>query len=152
MKHAIAYIDGSGNSERIQACATVLDISGVEYSDTQILAPHTTNNVGEYSGLLLCLRYAKQLGVESLQIHSDSRLIVEQVLGNWKCKEADLRRLREKVYESAKGFRSLTISWIPREENTKADGLCRAAIKEALAKHQKSTAKRPHPPIRIEAS
>lgn len=147
MSHAIAYIDGSGNSDRIQACAVVLHISSVTYTDFQILPARTTNNVGEYSGLLLCLRLAKRLGVEALQIHSDSQLIVNQVLGDWKCKDPELNKLREKVYESAKPFRSLTISWVPREENKEADELCRKAIKKALAAHRASTATRPRPPF-----
>lgn len=131
VKRAIAYIDGSGNSARIQACATALFLDETCHERTQTLPPHTTNNVGEYSGLLLAIRLAKELGVEVLEIRSDSRLIVEQTNGNWRCKDPELRRLRDSVWDEAQAFLEVSLQWVPREENSQADGLCRQAIKEA---------------------
>jgi ribonuclease HI len=131
MKHAVAFIDGSGNSERIQACAVTLDMGGILYEEAQLLPPNTTNNVGEYSGLLLCLRLARRLGVEVLQIHSDSKLIVNQTLGKWKCQEPELQKLLLSARREGAPFHSLTISWVPREKNKRADKLCREAIKRA---------------------
>jgi ribonuclease HI len=133
MKTATAYIDGSGNSSRIQACATAIHVDGETESHdrTCLLAPGTTNNVGEYSGLLLALQTAKELGVEVLHIRSDSRLIVEQTKGNWKCKDAHLRILRDKARHEAQAFQKISMEWIPREENSQADALCRSVVKAA---------------------
>jgi ribonuclease HI len=132
LKKATAYIDGSGNSERIQACAVVLQYDGEEHRRTQLLPPNTTNNVGEYSGLLLAIRTARELGVEVLRIHSDSKLVVEQVNGRWQCKDDHLRQLRDEAWKTSRQFRSISIGWIPREQNTEADALCRAVIEAAV--------------------
>jgi ribonuclease HI len=142
MKEAIAYIDGSGNSERVQACATVLQYAGKVYRRTQLLPGGTTNNVGEYSGLILAIRLAKELGVEALRIRSDSKLIVEQVNGRWKCKDDRLRQLRHLVWREAQAFHSIEIVWIPREENIEADALCRQVI---AASGQANSQPKPNP-------
>lgn len=131
---AIAYIDGSGNSGRIQACAVRMSIGDRVVEKTRILPPHTTNNVGEYSGLLLCLRLAKKLGVEELHVHSDSQLIVNQVNLKWRCRDHVLQKYLKMAQSLMGGFQSVSIYWVPREQNKKADQLCRQAIRQ----HQKS--------------
>lgn len=132
-KHAVAYIDGSGNSASIQACAVTLDIAGTVYEKTSILPPNTTNNVGEYSGLLLALHLATSLDVEIIQIRSDSQLIVNQMLGKWPVKNEGLRPYFEAARKAAAKFDSITISWVPREKNKRADALCRETRAKAMA-------------------
>jgi ribonuclease HI len=138
MKTAIAYIDGSGNSARIQACATVIYVKGDSsyHARTRLLPPNTTNNVGEYSGLLLAIQTAKELNVEVLHIRSDSRLIVEQTKGNWRCKDKNLRQLRDQARIEAEFLYEISLEWIPREENQKADELCRMVVKAAESSPQ----------------
>lgn len=125
-----AYIDGSGNSDRIQACATVIYIGDTCHEKSQILPAGTTNNVGEYSGLLLCMQFAETLGVESLLIHSDSKIVVNQVNGLWRCNDINLQSLRNAAWELGVRFSSISLVWIPRSENKQADKLCRKAIKQ----------------------
>lgn len=129
MTNAIAYIDGSGNSSRIQACAVVLYVKGECHKRTKLLPPYTSNNVGEYNGLLLAIDLAAELQVLELQIYSDSKLIVHQVRGEWRCKEVNLRALRDRARKLSQIFRKVNIDWIPREENREADSLCRLAVK-----------------------
>jgi probable phosphoglycerate mutase len=134
LMRATAYIDGSGNSGGIEAAACILYHADAIWDRTTILPVGTTNNVGEYSGVLLAVRYAKELQVDDLEIFSDSKLIVNQLNGSWRCKEAHLRKLRDQIWEEAESFRKISIQWIPRDENQAADGLCRKAIAEARAK------------------
>lgn len=129
MKKATAFIDGSGNSERVQASAAILLLDGERYTRTRLLPPNTTNNVGEYGGLLLALELAADLQVDELEIYSDSKLIVYQVRGEWKCQNPHLIPLRDQARKDAQAFSKVSISWIPREENGEADELCRKAIK-----------------------
>lgn len=132
LRKAIAYIDGSGNSARIQACATVLTVDGLRYKRTRLLPGHTTNNVGEYSGLLLALDLAAELSVEALHVRSDSLLIVKQMQGRWKCLDETLQQLRLHARLKSTQF-EFSIEWVPRKENEQADGLCRAVVKAAIA-------------------
>jgi ribonuclease HI len=133
VKKATVYIDGSGNSERIQCCACALFIEndGTAIERTKLLPRGTTNNVGEYSGAILAIQTAIDSGVTKLKILSDSKLIVHQIRGDWDCKNQQLRSLRDEVWALAANLEQIDIQWIPRGENRQADGLCRRAIRSA---------------------
>ena len=82
-----------------------------------------TNNVAEYSALLLALTRAGELGVDEVELQSDSRLLVEQVNGNFRVKAEHLKPLVFDAVRRAKAFRRFSIRHIPREKNKKADRL-----------------------------
>ena len=48
-----------------------------------------TNNVAEYTALLLALREAQRLGAEAIDLRLDSLLIVEQLYGRWRVKDGE---------------------------------------------------------------
>ena len=84
---------------------------------------HTTNNVAEYSALLLALKRARERGDTSVSIASDSLLLVQQVLGRYKVKAPHLKPLLAEALVLAKRFTRFAIRHVPREENKKADRL-----------------------------
>jgi ribonuclease HI len=83
----------------------------------------TTNNVAEYRALLLALERAEEAGADEVEIRSDSRLLVEQMRGNFKIRAEHLKPLLSEAVLRAKRFRSFSITHIPRENNTRADRL-----------------------------
>jgi ribonuclease HI len=83
----------------------------------------TTNNVAEYRALLLALERAEEAGADEVDIRSDSRLLVEQMHGNFKMRAEHLKPLLADAVLRAKRFRRFSITHIPREQNTKADRL-----------------------------
>ncbi len=87
-----------------------------------------TNNVAEYRAVLLGIQLAKELGADELELVGDSKLIVEQVRGNWKIKQAHLRPLREQVIEALGGFDRWSIRHVRRGENERADELLNEAL------------------------
>jgi ribonuclease HI len=89
----------------------------------------TTNNVAEYSGLILILNYLIQESIsETATIYGDSNLVIQQMLGNWEIKEPTLKKPRwyashaKQAKALAKPL-NLKFQWIPRELNTEADKL-----------------------------
>jgi ribonuclease HI len=96
--------------------------------------PGATNNVAEWHALLRALRFLADRGWRGrLQIYGDSRLVINQLTGRWKCHKGHLRRYRDACLNLLRrmGWRA---SWIPREQNAKADMLSRRpAPKEHLA-------------------
>ena len=92
-----------------------------------------TNNVAEYSALLACLSKAQELGCSSLIVHSDSQLMVRQVLGQYRVKDKNLQGYFAKVKQliHAAPFR-FTIVHVEREENRDADLLANAGIDNKL--------------------
>lgn len=83
----------------------------------------TTNNVAEYRALLLALERAEEAGADEVEIRSDSRLLVEQMRGNFKIRAEHLKPLLSESVLRAKRFRTFSITHIPRENNTRADRL-----------------------------
>jgi ribonuclease HI len=90
-----------------------------------------TNNVAEYSALLLALTRAAELKAETVEILSDSLLLVQQVNGVFKVKAAHLIPFVSDAVRRAKQFRRFSIRHIPREKNSLADRLANLGADES---------------------
>lgn len=76
-----------------------------------------TSNEGEYHALITGMRAAQRAGVTTLDIYSDSQLIVRQISGQYKTRKPELRVLRDRAVKLLKSFSKYTLSYVPREEN-----------------------------------
>ncbi len=92
-----------------------------------------TNNYAEYEGLVKALRHARRLmkGDEEITVYSDSRLLVNQMNGEWKFKKGAYVEKYLEAKELARTLPKLKFKWIPREQNSEADELSRVAYAEA---------------------
>lgn len=93
----------------------------------------TTNNVAEYMALIVGLEAARKLGLQELQIFSDSQLLVESLRGNYKIKKAHLRVLDSRAKTLLASFARIEVARVDREQNADADALANKAIDEFLA-------------------
>lgn len=91
----------------------------------------TTNNQAEYQALEAALTKAKELGAEQVDCYLDSLLVVQQVKGEWKVKEASLKPNVDRVRALAAQFKKVTFSHVPREQNAEADRLVNEALDAA---------------------
>jgi ribonuclease HI len=91
-----------------------------------------TNNQAEYSALIKALERAAREGAERLVIHSDSELLVKQMNGLYRVKNADLRVLHEQAKQLGDRFKEVVFRHVRREENQQADQLCNEALDEAV--------------------
>lgn len=91
--------------------------------------PESTNNVAEYGALIAGLEAFVHgaLRSEPVEVCGDSRLVLEQVAGRWKCKAKHLRPFLFRAKALVAKCKRLTLRWIPREENAEADALSRRA-------------------------
>jgi ribonuclease HI len=87
-----------------------------------------TNNVAEYSALVRALERAAELGGERLLIKSDSELLVKQMNGVYRVKDARLKVLHDQASRLREQFPSVSIVHVPRAENSHADRLCNEAL------------------------
>lgn len=86
-----------------------------------------TNNVAEYQGLIAGLRLAAELAPgASVEVRMDSKLVVEQMSGNWKIKHPSMRPLAEEAGRLAPA--GTTYTWVPRADNAHADRLANEAL------------------------
>lgn len=91
--------------------------------------PYCTNNQAEYRGLeAACILISKkELAPESVEIFSDSQLVVEQINGCWQVKDSGLKPFYDSAKAAFKGLKEVcpvSLSWVGREFNQEADALC----------------------------
>ncbi|HEY5815643.1 MAG TPA: ribonuclease HI family protein [Solirubrobacterales bacterium] len=92
-----------------------------------------TNNVAEYKALLLGIERAAELGASELELVGDSELVVRQVKGEYKVKDATLRGLHAEVQRALRPFDRWSIRHVRREQNAEADRLVNQALDGAEA-------------------
>jgi ribonuclease HI len=106
----------------------------LEAEDGSVLAAHgeaigtATNNVAEYRALIAGLEKALELGIDDLDVISDSELLVKQMRGEYKVKNAALRELSLNAADLARQLRSVTYKAVRREHNELADRLVNEAL------------------------
>jgi probable phosphoglycerate mutase len=86
-----------------------------------------SNNVAEYRGLIAGLQLAAQHAPgAAIEVRMDSKLVVEQMSGNWKVKHPAMRPLA--VEANALAPAGTVFTWVPRAENSAADRLVNDAL------------------------
>ena len=102
-----------------------------------------TNNVAEYTGVVRALDLARELGAREVHLLLDSKLIVEQLAGRWRVKDAKLIPLWTAARKTLAGFDRWSAAHVPRALNTVADQLANEAIDRAHAGGPASVVRRP---------
>lgn len=83
----------------------------------------TTNNQAEYTALVDGLKKCQDMGVEELEVYMDSLLIINQMKGSYKVKNADLIPLYQSAIQLSHNFKSVSYTHVRRELNSIADAL-----------------------------
>ena len=126
----VVNVDGGarGNPGPAAIAAVVSRPGGEVIEERSETIGEATNNVAEYRALLLGIERARALGADDLELIGDSELIVRQVLGDYRVKDASLRELHGRVRDALGGFDRWSIRHVRREENDAADALVNAAL------------------------
>jgi probable phosphoglycerate mutase len=109
----------------------------LEAEDGTVLAAHgeaigiATNNVAEYSALIAGLEKAVEVGVNELEVVSDSELLVKQMRGEYKVKNEALRELAVRASRLARQVGRVRFTAVRREHNELADRLVNEALDAA---------------------
>lgn len=130
------HTDGGSRSNPGPAGIGVHAVSaeGIVFTLSEYLGTQT-NNFAEYTAVIRALETCveKKLTSEHLEFFLDSKLVVEQVQGNWKVKEVTLQPLVARVRELAAQFPSVRFTHVRREKNADADALANKAMDAGTA-------------------
>ena len=99
-----------------------------------------TNNQAEYLALIEGLRAIADWKPDRVEVFLDSRLVVEQLNGNFKVKSAELQPLHAKAQELLRSLPSAVVAHLERERNRGADALANRAIDEWNLRQGRQTA------------
>jgi ribonuclease HI len=122
---ATLFADGGsrGNPGPAASAAVLLDRNGELLEEIGAYLGVATNNVAEWTALILGLEAAAKLGIARLRIRLDSELVVKQLRGEYRVKHAGLQPLHRRAQQLLRGFVDADIQHVPRSQNKLADGL-----------------------------
>lgn len=132
----IAHIDGGSRGNPGPAGYGVLleDDRGRVIDRLSRFLGRQTNNFAEYSALVAVLDYALVHGLPSLQVYSDSELLVFQIKGKYKVRNPSLRPLYERALAMIRALKGFRIEHVRREQNHEADRLANQAMDGGMHK------------------
>ena len=128
------FTDGGarGNPGPAGIGARLLAADGAVVEELADAIGTATNNVAEYQALVAGLELALDHGVQRLDVFLDSELVVRQIGGRYRVKDATLKALHEQATRLLHRFHEVEVRHIPREQNSEADGLVNQAIDASL--------------------
>ncbi|MBI2852143.1 MAG: ribonuclease HI family protein [Chloroflexi bacterium] len=89
---------------------------------------HGTNNQAEYRAIIAALEKALSLRATNVFLLTDSELVVRQVAGEYRVREASLMPLYLKVMQLKSRFQACAITHVSDEENDEAHNLAKRAL------------------------
>ena len=134
--YLIAHSDGGarGNPGPAGYGVVIQDESGHKVAALSEYLGHQTNNFAEYQGLIAALEYALQHGPKALKLISDSELLVRQIKGIYKVKNAVLQDLHGRAKELIAQLDWFSIGHALREQNQEADRLANEAMDKGMGR------------------
>lgn len=140
MSQFVVSIDGGarGNPGPAGWGAVILDADGETVTELYGAIGSATNNVAEYSGLLSALGWCVERGAAQVHVRSDSLLLVQQMLGNYKVRNEGLKPLHGQARLLAARIGRVTYEHVPREMNRQADELVNLAMDESTGANAQS--------------
>jgi ribonuclease HI len=119
------YFDGcsKGNPGKAGAGA-VLYLGGDEiWAKAMFVGNKSTNNVAEYTGLLIGMNEAISQNIRELSVYGDSMLVIKQMRGEYKVTSSAMKPLFDKAKLLEKSFAKISYAHVYRDKNTRADEL-----------------------------
>ena len=119
------FFDGcsKGNPGPAGAGAVLYHGNTEIWSKSIFVGNNSTNNVAEYSGLIIGLHEAVNKNIKEIIVKGDSMLVIKQMKGEYKVNSKDMQRLYENAKGFEKGFDKIVYEHVYRDHNKRADQL-----------------------------
>ena len=127
----LIYTDGAarGNPGPAGAGAILRDAAdGTVLAEIAKPLGHATNNVAEWTAVLLALGEARRLGATHVDLRMDSELVARQISGIYRVRHPDLKPIHAEAMKLLRSFEGYTVGHVPRALNKDADRLSNVAI------------------------
>jgi len=126
------HTDGGsrGNPGPAAAGFVIEDAQGRVVAAKGLFLGESTNNIAEYTALVKALECCAEIGAEEVTAYSDSELMVKQINGQYKVKNARIKPLHERIMTLLGRFSAYDVRHVRRHQNAEADALVNRALDE----------------------
>lgn len=124
------FFDGcsKGNPGNAGAGAVIYKNDIEIYNLSKYVGKNKTNNIAEYTGLIIGLTEAVNQNIKQLDVRGDSELIIKQMNNEYKVKSTNIIQLHKNAKKLTKSFDEITFSHVYRNDNIRADELANNAL------------------------
>ena len=109
----LVIADGGYKNNLAYGSFKVFDNRGLTIGQKQFIIGIGTNNQAEYIALITSLHRFKRKELQRVVVIMDSKLIINQVKGIWRCRDKRLVELREKAREIMSKFEYVDLRYTP---------------------------------------
>lgn len=126
----ILYFDGcSKGNPGLGGAGAVLYKDGEEiWGSSQLVGEKVTNNVAEYSGLIMGLKEVYTRQIKNIIVRGDSQLVIKQMKGEYKVKSSNLVECYQQAKLLEKHVGNIVFEHVYRDKNKRADELSNMAL------------------------
>jgi ribonuclease HI len=124
------YFDGcsKGNPGEAGAGAVIYQNETEIWSSSVYVGAKETNNVAEYTGMILGLTEAVARNIKNISVKGDSMLVIKQMRGEYKVNSSNLKELFAKSTRLVSQFDTIAFAHVYRDMNKRADTLSNDGI------------------------
>jgi probable phosphoglycerate mutase len=122
---AVVWCDGGsrGNPGPAAYAYVIDDADGCEVASEAAGIGVATVGTAEYRAVAEGLAAAARLGLDRVEVRTDSRLVVRHLVAERPLRNPALAALRDRARAAADGLSGVTYRWVPSAENARADAL-----------------------------
>ncbi|XP_050241385.1 uncharacterized protein LOC126690320 [Quercus robur] len=125
------YVDGAANQKGSGVGLVLISPEKTIIEKSLRLRFSATNNEAEYEALLQGMTMVQKMGGKTMEMFSDSRLVVSQVKGELEARDARMQEYLSQVKRLQSDFNLFNLSHVSRSGNTHADSLATLATSSA---------------------
>ena len=97
--------------------------SGANFEFSFLIEASATNNQAEYHAILKGIQLLREIKADDVEIFGDSMLVINQLVGEYECKDDILRLYHEECLRLLKEFKKITIEHVPKFHNSDVNRL-----------------------------
>ena len=121
------YVDGAANQKGSGIGLVLISPESITIEKLIRLGFSATNNEAEYEALLQGMMMVQKLGRKAMEVFSDSKLVVGQVMGELEARDARMQEYLGRVKRLQSNFESFNLTHVSRSGNAHADSLATLA-------------------------
>ena len=117
------FFDGSSCGNGSGIGVVLISPRGANFEFSFPIEASATNNQAEYRAILKGIQLLREIKADVVEIFGDSMLVINQLIGEYECKDDILRLYHEECLQLLKEFKKVTIEHVPKFHNSDANWL-----------------------------